>query len=285
MHGVGRDCLLMGCGSTELLKVCADACLRPGTELLQAYPTYPTIERYGRVNGADIVSIPVDDRGEVDMAEMERRLGPRTAVAYLCNPNNPPGTIIPDTQVRTFLEKVPEGVLTVCDEAYHHYVSDSRYRSLIDAAASRRNLVVLRTFSKVYGLAGMRIGYAVAHPDTIEKLSPHRLSINLNNPGLHAAIAALGDRAFVDESVRMNARSRDAIAREMPRFGGRPVPSQAGFVWVAFDRETRPIRRALAGEHVYVRTYSHSPRHLRISTGTASDMERLFEAMEKVTAG
>jgi len=284
LHGVDRDCLLMGCGSTELLKVCADAYLKPHSELLQAAPTYPTIERYGRVNAADIVSVPVDSRGEVDMGEMGRRLGPRTAVAYLCNPNNPTGTVIPDGQVQDFLESVPEGVLTVCDEAYHHYVTDNRYRSLIEMASRRWNLVVLRTFSKAYGLAGMRIGYAVAHPETIRALSPHRLSINLNNPGIHAAIAALKDQAFVDETVRLNAESRGAIQREMPRFGGRPVPSQAGFVWVAFDRETRPIREALAAEHVYVRMYSHSPKHLRISTGRPQDMDRLFGAMEKVLA-
>jgi len=284
LHGVDSDCLLMGCGSTEMLKVCADAVLGPGQQLLQAFPTFPTIERYGRVQGADVVNVPVDPDGRLDLEAMQARLGPRTAVVYLCNPNNPTGAVLPDVGIRAFLEQIPAGALIVCDEAYHHYVSDSSYRSLIDLAVERPNVVVLRTFSKAYGLAGMRIGYAVAHQRTIQRLAPYTLEINLNNPGLHAAIAALKDEEFVEETVRLNASSLDSIRREMPRFGGGPVPSQAGFVWVAFDRETRPIRQALAREHVYVRTYSHSPRHLRISTGRPQDMARLFEAMEKVLA-
>ena len=284
LHGVDTDCILMGCGSTELLKVCADAFLGPGKELLQAFPTYPTIERYGRVRGADIISIPVDSNGFTDLQAMQSKLGSRTAVVYLCNPNNPPGTIMPDSRVRRFLERVPDEAVIVCDEAYIHYVNDPAYRSLIDLAVERTNLVVLYTFSKVYGLAGMRIGYAVAHPELIERMAPHKLAINLNNPGLHAAIAALKDEAFVNESVRINALSREAIVREMPRFGGRPLPSQAGFVWVDFGRPTRPIRDAMAKEHVYVRTYGHSPEHLRISTGRPQDMDRLFEVMEKAVA-
>lgn len=282
MHGVDTSSILMGCGSTELLKVCADALLAPGRELLQAYPTYPTIERYGRVQGADIVSVPVDREGRTDLDAMAGHLGPRTGVVYLCNPNNPSGTVLPDDRIRAFLEKVPPWALIVCDEAYHEYVDDPGYRSLKGLAVESRNLVVLRTFSKVYGLAGMRIGYAVGHRSTIGTLAPHRLAINLNNPGLHAAIAALQDRAFVEESVKLNAQSRARITREIVRFGGRPVESQAGFVWVEFDTETGPIRRALEEHHVYVRTYGHSPKHLRISTGTERDMDRLFDAMEKV---
>lgn len=284
LHGVDTDCILMGCGSTELLKVCADAFLGPGKELLQTFPTYPTIERYGRVQGADIISIPVDSNGFSDLQAMQRRLGSKTAVVYLCNPNNPTGTIIPDSQVKRLLESVPDEAVIVCDEAYIHYVNDPAYRSLIDLAVERTNVVVLYTFSKVYGLAGLRIGYAIAHPELIERMAPHKLAINLNNPGLHAAIAALTDEDFVNESVRVNALSREAIIREMPRFGGRPLPSQAGFVWVDFGRRTRPIRNALAEEHVYVRTYGHSPEHLRISTGRPQDMDRLFEAMEKAVA-
>lgn len=286
-HGIDEDCFLMGCGSTELLKICAEAAYfwRTG-KFVQAFPTYPTMERYARLRAESILSVPVDEAGRHDLAMMETQIGPRTALLYICNPNNPTGTVLPDSAIRDFLDsiQIPRDALIVCDEAYHEFVDDPAYASLVDLAVSRTNLVVLRTFSKVYGLAGMRIGYAIGHPDTIMQLAPFQLSINLNNPGLHAAIAALKDHSFVRESVRMNARSREAIFREMPRFGGTPVPSQAGFVWIDFGRETEPIRQALADRNVFVRTYDHSPRHLRISTGRPEDMDWLFRAMEEITA-
>jgi histidinol-phosphate aminotransferase len=278
-HEVRSRNLLMGCGSTELLKVCADALMAPGRDLMQGVPTYPTIERYTRVRGGEVISIPVDAGGSLDLEKMAGRLSSRTTIVYLCNPNNPTGTVLPDREVRAFLQQIPERALVVVDEAYHDYVDDPAYRSLVPLSLTRPNLVVLRTFSKVYGLAGLRIGYAIGHEDTIGMLAPYRLSINLNNPGIHASMAALKDMEFYRKTIAMNARSRDAIAREMPRFGGRPIPSQAGFVWVAFDRQTRPIQRALAEHHVHVRTYGHSPNHLRISTGRDIDMERLFDAM------
>jgi len=279
-HGIDEECFLMGCGSTELLKVCAEAGLGSSKDLVQGYPTYPTLERYARVYDAGVESVPVNATGHLDLDGMEARISDRTGVLYLCNPNNPTGAVLPDGALRSLIERVPGQTLIVSDEAYHEYVEDPGYRSLIDLAVSRPNLVVLRTFSKVYGLAGMRIGYAIGHPGTIRALAPHRLQFNLNNPGLHAAIAALEDHAFVLESVRQNAQSREAIIREMPHFGGTPAPSQAGFVWVDFKRETAPIRRALAEQGVLIRTYGHSPEHLRISTGRPEDMDRLFAAME-----
>ncbi|MFC1629401.1 pyridoxal phosphate-dependent aminotransferase [Gemmatimonadota bacterium] len=282
-HGIDGECFLMGCGSTELLKVCAEATLDGTNDLVQGFPTYPTLERYARVYGAGIRSVPVDGTGHIDLAGLASQTGPRTGVVYLCNPNNPTGTVLPDAMIRDFIDGIPGQALIVCDEAYHEFVDDPAYASLVDLAVSRQNLVVLRTFSKVYGLAGMRIGYAIGHPDTIVQLAPFRLSINLNNPGLYAAIAALKDHDFVRESVVMNARSREAIIREMPRFGGTPGPSQAGFVWIDFGRETEPIQRALADRNVFLRTYGHSPQHLRISTGRPEDMDRLFQAMEEIT--
>jgi histidinol-phosphate aminotransferase len=284
-HQVRSANLLMGCGSTELLKVCADALMAPGRELIQGVPTYPTIERYTRVRGGEVISVPVDAGGGLDTEKMAGRLGRRTTIVYLCNPNNPTGTVLPDREVGALLQQIPERALVVVDEAYHDYVDDPAYRSLVPLSLTRPNLVVMRTFSKVYGLAGLRIGYAIGHEDTIKMLAPHRLAINLNNPGIHASLAALKDTDLYRKTVAMNARSREAIVREMPRFGGRPIPSQAGFVWIAFDRQTRPIQRALAEHNVHVRTYGHSPKHLRISTGRDSDMDRLFEAMGRVVAG
>jgi len=281
-HGVGERDVLMGCGSTELLKICPDAVIGSGRELLEGFPTYPTVARYTSVRGGEVISVPVDEMGRLDLDAMSERLNTRTEIVYICNPNNPTGAVLPDGRIRAFLSQVPERVLVVVDEAYHDYVDDPAYRTLVPLAVERPNLIVLRTFSKVYGLAGMRIGYGIAAAETVRRLAPYRLTLDLNNPAIYAAMAALTDEELYRETVAMNDESRRAIVREMPRFGGRPVPSQGGFVWVAFDRETDPIRRGLREHHVYVRTYSHSPRHLRISTGPPRDMERLFEAMGKV---
>ena len=282
-HEVGRENFLMGCGSSELLKICPDALMGPGRELLQGHPTYPTAARYTRVRGGEVISVPTDMEGRLDPQAMASRLTARTEIVYLCNPNNPTGGVQSDTALREFIGSIPERVLVVVDEAYHDFVDDPGYRTLVPLAVERPNLIVLRTFSKVYGLAGMRIGYGIATRETVRRLQPHRLTIDLNNPGIYAAMAALEDREFHARTVAMNADSRKAIFETMPRFGGRPLPSQAGFVWVAFDRETEPVRRALREHRVYVRTYTHSPNHLRISTGRKTDMDRLFDAMGRVT--
>jgi len=281
-HGVEPENILMGCGSTELLKICPDAVIGPGSELVQAHPTYPTIDRYTRVRGGEVISVPVDGQGRADLEAMRRRISGRTRLLYLCNPNNPTGRIIPRQEMERTLDGVGGEVLVVVDEAYHELVDHPDYESVLGRAAERENLVVLRTFSKVHGLAGMRVGYGVAHTETIKMLRPHRLVINLNNPAIHAAMAALDDVVLHQETIRMNAQARDSLMEEMPRFGGRPLPSQAGFVWMDFGRPTRPIREALAGHHVYVRTYRHSPEHLRISTGTPDQLAALYGAMERV---
>ena len=281
-HEVDEDCLLPGCGSTEHLKICADAATGPHLELIQGSPTYPTLARYARVNSARVQEVPCDDAGCLDLAGMEAVMGGRTGCVYLCNPNNPTGGVLPDRDLRAFIELIPDSALVVVDEAYHDYVDDPAYRTLIPLALARPNTVVLRTFSKAFGLAGMRLGYALARPDTIERLRPFRLSIDLNTPAILAGLAALDDRAFLAESIRVNAASRARLLSEMPRFGARPVPSQAGFVWCDFGRPTAGLRRALYERGVQIRTYSHSPNHLRISTGTEADMDRLFAALNEV---
>ncbi|MFO7767383.1 MAG: histidinol-phosphate transaminase [bacterium] len=284
-HSVDPDSILMGCGSTEMLKVCPDAVMGRGTEMVQAFPTYPTIDRYARVRGGKVISVPVDEEGRADLAAMRGEVSRRTRILYLCNPNNPTGRIIPVREMERTLAEVGPKTLIVVDEAYHEFVDHPEYESMLSRAAGRPGLVVLRTFSKVYGLAGMRVGYAVGHIDTIEGLRPHRLVLNLNNPAIFAAMAALDDAALQVETVEMNRSARESLQREIPSFGGRPLPSQAGFVWADFGRPTRPIRDALAERHVYVRTYRHSPRHLRISTGMPEQLTVLYEAMEQVIGG
>lgn len=285
-HGVEPENILMGCGSTELLKVCADAFMRKGGSLIQAAPTYPTVERYTRVHGSEVISVPVDGQGWADVEGMLGRLSSRTRLVYLCNPNNPTGRIIPASDLEEVLYRAESmGVPVAVDEAYHHFVDHPEYESLLSRAAERPGLVVLRTFSKVFGLAGMRIGYAVAHSETMKALLPWRLVINLNNPAIFAAMAALDDVVLREKTVKMNREARDSLVHQMSRFGGHPIPSQAGFVWVDFGRPTRPIREALAEHHVYVRTYRHSPEHLRISTGTPDQLAALYEAFQEVVGG
>lgn len=281
-HGVPEACLLPGCGSTELLKICADATTGPGHDLVQGFPTYATIDRYTQVNGGGLIEVPCDGQGRLDLEGMLARITPRTGCVFFCNPNNPTGGVHGEAAARAFVDRVPESVLVVVDEAYHDYVEDPAYGSLVPSALERPNVIVLRTFSKVFGLAGMRIGYGIAHRETIRRLAPWRLTLDLNNPAIFAALAALDDRAFYSESVRVNAASRARLLREVPRSGIRAYPSQTGFVWYDFGRPTEPVRRALAERHVYVRTYRHSPDHLRISTGTAADMDRLMAALDEV---
>jgi histidinol-phosphate aminotransferase len=211
-HRISADRVLLGCGSTEILRMAACAFLGPGKQVIHASPTFEAIEHYARAVDAEVVSVPLTPAFAHDINRMLAALTPSTKLVYVCNPNNPTASLTPRKELEAFIAKLPRSTMVVIDEAYHHYVATSTmYASFVDRPLDDDRVIVARTFSKVYGLAGLRLGYAIAAPSKIEQLKKFATQDNINAIATQAAFAALDDAEGVSiilsSTTRMIARN------------------------------------------------------------------------------
>ena len=285
-----RDGLMLGVGTTELLQILALQALMKHGEVVEALPSYGQVTRVGdelRDAGHAVQAhrSPVLPDGNHDLEDMEKQIGDRTGLVIICNPHNPTGALLPHERILDFIDRVPPHVLVAIDEVYVHFVRDPQYRDFIQVARERENVIVLRTFSKVYGLGGIRVGYAVAHRDVIYRLAPFSMGLlGRNVLSVHAAAAALGDTEHVRRSLQAVWDGNDYLAAELERLGARVVPSHACFLWADFGRETQRIVRALWSRRVMVRAGAGqwaSPNHIRVSTGSREENEAFIWALER----
>jgi histidinol-phosphate aminotransferase len=233
-------------------------------------------------------SLPVDDampRGH-DLGAIAAAVGADTRLVYLCNPNNPTGTWFGGASLRGFLARMPWTVLVVVDEAYLEYVDDPTLESALGLLAEFPNLVVTRTFSKAFGLAGLRVGYACAHPALLAVLDRLRESFNVGIPGLAGAQAALSDHAHLARVRADNAAERARLATELARRGLRVAPSQTNFLLADFGREAAPLESALVSRGLVLRPMLGYglPTCLRITVGLREDNDRLLAGLDEVMA-
>ena len=280
LHGVESDRVLLGNGSSEILKLCAAAFTGPGRPVVMADPTFEAVGRYARAAGAEVLKIPLtaDHRHDLGkMVEAARLAG----LVYICNPNNPTGTVTPD--LRGFLSRLSAGTVVLVDEAYHHYADGDGYESVVPLIAEHPSLIVARTFSKIYGMAGLRCGYALARPETLERLRFHQAWDNVNLQALAAAQAALGETAYLERSRRLNRETRDWVAGELAARGYKSIPSQTNFLMTDLRQDTGPVIDKLRQRRVEVgRRFPALPTHLRVTIGTRPQMERFLAALGEV---
>jgi histidinol-phosphate aminotransferase len=277
LHSVTNDGVILGDGSSEILKLAAAAFTSPSRKVVMASPTFEAIGHYAKASNAEVVNVPLDAAYAHDVAKMGAVAN--AGVIYICNPNNPTGTITPAATLRSFIESVNPSTIVLIDEAYHHYATSPSYESVIPMIAARPNLVVARTFSKIYGMAGLRAGYAVAQPDVIRKLDVQKSWDSMNLMALVAARASLADTAHVVEGRKRNAATkRDLIAR-LQHLGYSVVPSEANFLMIDLRREVKPVIGALRERRVHVgRLFPAMPKHLRVTIGTPEEMARFMDA-------
>lgn len=290
-HGLDTAQILLGNGSHELLMMLAQVFAGPGLEVVASRYGFAVYALAAQAAGASLKlaeALPRDaamPRGH-DLDAIAAQVGPDTRIVYLANPNNPTGTWFPARALENFLEAVPPGVLVVVDEAYHEYVDDPALPSALLLMERFANLVVARTFSKGYGLAGLRVGFIAAHAGLVAVMERVRESFNVNLPALAAARAALYDQDHLDEVRERNAEER-AWLREQLRARGLSVPaSQTNFLLVDFGREAAPVEAALIGRSVVLRPmvgYGLSTC-LRITVGNRDENCRLLQALDEVLA-
>jgi histidinol-phosphate aminotransferase len=282
LHGVPQNHILAGDGSSEILKLAQLAFTGPGRKLAMAVPTFEAIGIYARASGVDIVTVPLDRNYAHDLTALAATNAP---LIYVCNPNNPTGSITPPNAMRAFLEKVPATTTVLVDEAYHHYADGSAYESVAPLVKSLPNLIVARTFSKIYGMAGLRCGYALAQPELIRRMEAQSQWDSLNVLALAAARASIADTQHVADGKRRNRETRDAVVASMKRMRHDVIPSHANFVMIDTGRDVKPLITALRGRGVQVgRFFPALPQHLRVTIGKPQQMDRFVEAFREVTA-
>jgi histidinol-phosphate aminotransferase len=280
--GVETSHLILGNGSNEIIEFLGHALLEPGADVVVSqycFAVYPIVTQ---LFGANLITVPAVNHGH-DLPAMLRAITPQTRVLFVTNPNNPTGTLAPRETVIAFVNQVPDHVTLVMDEAYLEFLPDPLQLAPLVQSGARPNLVLLRTFSKIYGLAGLRVGYGIAHPDLITALEKIRQPFNLNLAAQTAALAALEDDDHVRRTRQNNFEGLDLYERAFREWGIEYVPSAANFILVRVGEGQR-VFAALQQQGVIVRPMGgyQLPEWIRISIGTPAENHRCLAVLKSV---
>lgn len=284
--GVAPEQVIIGNGADGVIVQACLAYLDEGDEVVVGRSSFPVYDIYTHVMRSRLVKVPLRDY-RLDLEGMAGAVTERTKIVFVCNPNNPTGTIVTRDEVEAFLKSVPERVLVIFDEAYYEFVESPEYPDTLRyIREGRRNVMVMRTFSKVYGLAGLRLGYGVAHPETLAPLWRVKEPFAVNRLAQIAGIAALGDEEFLRRSVEANRAGRRYLYGEFKRLRLFYVESHTNFVLVQIGPEAREVAERLLERGVIVRpcTGYGLPEFLRITVGSPEQNARLVAALEGVLA-
>lgn len=279
--GVGQDQVVLGNGSNDVLDLAARVFLAPGRSAVfsqHAFAVYPLATLS---TGAECIVAPAKHYGH-DLQALRAAIRPDTRLVWIANPNNPTGNFLPYPEVRAFLEAVPKDVVVVLDEAYNDYLPPAERVDSVAWLKDFSNLIITRTFSKIYGLAGLRVGFAVASAELVDLMNRVRQPFNLNNLALVAARAALDDHLFVAESYQLNRRGMEQIVAGLKRLGLEHIPSHGNFVTFAVS-DGAAVNRGLLKQGVIVRPIGGYglPNHLRVTIGLETENARFLAALEK----
>jgi histidinol-phosphate aminotransferase len=275
--------IILGSGSTDLIELVAKTFLTAGDQGVTSQSAFYIYRLAIEEMGAELIQTPLRENA-FDLAAIGRAVTQRTKVIYIANPNNPTGRMVTSSDMNRFLAALPPRVLVVLDEAYYEYVRDPDYSRSIDYVRNGRNVLVLRTFSKVYGLAGLRLGYGMGHPELIEALNRVRSPFNVNSLAQAAGLAAIGDQEHVAHSVEANAHEMKFVTEELALAGVRYTPSVGNFLLVDTGRDCEEDFLRLMHEGVIVRPMKlyGFPTSLRVTIGRHEDNEKFLEGLARV---
>ena len=285
INNVSHDQIALGDGSSEILKLCAETFTGPTEgKLVVADPTFEAILEYSKACGADVVKVPLTSNHAHDLEKMGASA--QKGLIYICNPNNPTASITPKNDLRDFIARTPMDTIILVDEAYFHYADSPDYESVIPMVKDHSNLIVARTFSKIYGMAGLRCGYCVAQPETIKRMHGFQMWDSVNIMALTAASASLDDLDQVNNGRKMNSEAKKYTLTELEKLGYKSIPSQANFIMFDCKKPVVPIITAMKEKNVAVgRLFPAYPNHMRLTVGKQSEMESFVGAFKQVMAG
>jgi len=280
--GVTEQEILPSAGTDEILRMSAAAFLGPKRKLVMGTPSYDAVAAYARSVGAEVVAIALRKDHGHDLDAMLASVDRNTGVVYVCNPNNPTGTLTNRHHLEKFIRTLPESVLLILDEAYYDYAGASKaYVSAIVHRTQRENLVVARTFSKVYGLAGLRLGFAVGSPSVLARLAAQKLMLGLNELALVAAVAALQDSSHVARCVRQNQNDRQEFVNQVNARMLRVLDSHTNFACLNVMRPAKEIiEHYRKNDVVLPDEIPHLPTYVRVSFGLAPEMAEFWRVWD-----
>lgn len=278
--GVNEEELIFGNGSDEVVQIICRALLNPQTNTVMAAPTFPQYKHNAVIEGAEIREVPLVN-GDHDLDAMLSQIDENTTVLWVCTPNNPTGTYVKKQALIDFLSNVPKHVLVVVDEAYYEYVVAEDYPQTVPLLRDYPNLMILRTFSKAYGLAALRIGYGIANADLIQKIEPAREPFNTSRVAQAAAIAALEDPEFITECINKNKQGLKQFYQFCEELKLDYYPSEGNFILIDFKRDSDEVFQALLKKGYIVRSGNALgfPTHLRITVGTEQQNSEIIEIL------
>lgn len=281
LHRIRREQIVLGCGSTAIMRECAALFLGPGRSLVMAEPSFLPIAQYADASGSAVERVPLTPLYGHDLPAMRARISDATGMVYICNPNNPTGTMTSRKDLEEFVNGLPPAVWTIIDEAYHPYIArPSRETSFIDDPSSNPRVIVTRTFSNIYGLAGMRIGYAVTSPATARQINAFDLNRDLSINALRAASIALEDQEYVDRMAIENANARQefvnqAVSREL-----KPVDSAANFVLLYIDECLEVAEHFRRHDIMVAADFPSLAQSIRVTLGKPEEMKQFWRVLD-----
>jgi len=282
LHNVKRDQIVLGCGSGEILCMTAMAFLKSGKKLVEAAPTFPALGKLAQTAGVEVADVPLNKRYEHDLPTMLDRASSPAGLVYIVNPNNPTASLTPRKDLEAFLSKLPRNIPVLIDEAYHHFAATgSTYESFLDRPVGDPRIIVARTFSKIYGLAGMRIGYAVATPEMIKRISTGFPGWSVSIISARAASAALDDVEYVRFGVKRNATDRQEFMTQARARKLDPIDSQTNFVMFDPLRSPNLVIEHLKQHNILIGPqYPALASYVRVSLGTPPEMQEFWRVWD-----
>lgn len=283
-EGLAPENIVLGAGSTEIMNMAILAYGRRG-EILTSDPTYFDFIFYAEQAGCSIRRVPVDDHFKIDLKTMASQINSTTSLIYICNPNNPTGTIIESRSLRAFCEETSKNFLVFVDEAYHDYVEDPNYSSMVSLIKEGKKVLITRTFSKIYGLAGLRIGYGLAHPEIIDNLKKAQMNFaSIAYPSLKAAIEAYNDHEFTRWVKEKNKLAKAYLERELDKLGYSRIPSQTNFILFQVHRDSKEMAEDFEKNKILIRPFTFGGQNwIRVSIGTMEEIQTFLTTLIKIS--
>lgn len=282
--GVQPDYLSFGTGSDELIREIGTAFLEEGDCVVQGDPTFSQYEGAATVNNCECCLANLKDGYYYDVDAILGCINERTKLVFIANPNNPTGAMMNQSEVERLIAGMPSRAILILDEAYYEYIERPDYPNALQWVLEGKNVISLRTFSKIHGLAGLRLGYAIARPELIGYIERVRLPFNVSSIAQVAAIASLSDPGHIERSRKVNSEGKQYFYKEFRRMGLSFAESEANFVWVDLGRDSKEVFHELLKKGVIIRTGDIFgwPTHARVTIGTAEENSRFIKALEEV---